>query len=97
MDLGLRQKDVAKELGVHHKTYENWEQGKYEPELRLFPAIIDFLGYDPSPEPKSLAERIRAARRREGISQEELARYLGLDESTVRAWEREWYGGGTRS
>jgi transcriptional regulator with XRE-family HTH domain len=49
LDLGLRQKDVAGELGVNFKTYENWEQGKYEPATRFLPAVIGFLGYDPSP------------------------------------------------
>jgi transcriptional regulator with XRE-family HTH domain len=46
------------------------------------------LGYDPSPEPQSLGERIRSARRQQGISQRELAQKLGLDPSTVEAWER---------
>jgi len=72
---------------VNQRTYENWEKGKYGPELRFFPAIIGFLGYDPSPLPVSLAERIEATRRREGISQRELARKLGLDPTTVWAWE----------
>lgn len=87
LDLGLRQKDVARELGVNFKTYENWEQGKYEPEVRFLPAVIRFLGYDPSPAPVSLPDRIRAARRRQGISQRELARRLGLDPATVGTWE----------
>jgi transcriptional regulator with XRE-family HTH domain len=87
LDRGLRQKDVARELGVNFKTYENWEQGKYEPEIRFLPAVIRFLGYDPSPAPVSLPDRIRAARRRQGISQRELARRLGLDPVTVWAWE----------
>src|SRR5262249_16941851 len=87
LDLGLRQKDVAEQLGVNQKTYENWEQEKYEPEGRFFPAIIRFLGYDPSPAPVSMPDRIRAARRRAGISQRELARRLGLDPATVWAWE----------
>lgn len=52
LDRGLRQKDVARELGVDFKIYENWEQEKYEPEDRFFPAIIRFLGYDPSPAPR---------------------------------------------
>jgi transcriptional regulator with XRE-family HTH domain len=51
LDPGLRQKDVAAELGVNFKTYENWEQNKYEPEGRFFPAIVRFLHYDPSPPP----------------------------------------------
>jgi transcriptional regulator with XRE-family HTH domain len=87
LDLGLRQRDVAEQLGVNFKTYENWEQGRYEPEDRFFPAIVRFLGYDPSPAPASLPDRIRAARRRQGISQGELARRLGLDPGTVGAWE----------
>ena len=78
---------MADQLGVNQKTYENWEQGKYEPEDRFFPAVIRFMGYDPSPAPVSLPDRIRAARRRQGISQEELAHCLGLDPSTVGTWE----------
>ena len=88
MDLELRQKDVAGQLGVCKGTLENWEQGKYEPEFRFLPAIIHFLGYDPRTEPQSLGERIRATRHEQGISQQELARQLGLDPSTVTAWER---------
>ena len=34
LDLGLRQKDVADQLGVNFRTFENWEQGKHEPEFR---------------------------------------------------------------
>jgi DNA-binding XRE family transcriptional regulator len=54
---------------------------------RFLPAVIRFLGYDPTPAPVSLPDRIRAARRRQGISQRELARRLGLDPATVWAWE----------
>ncbi|MEO6191592.1 MAG: helix-turn-helix transcriptional regulator [Thermoanaerobaculia bacterium] len=87
LDLGLRQKDVAEKLGANPKTYEYWEQEKYEPEFRFLPAILSYLGYDPRPEPKTLAERIQATRHRQGISQRELARRLGLDPSTITAWE----------
>jgi len=87
LDLGLRQKDVAERLGAHYKTYDNWEQGKHEPEFRFLPAIVAFLGYDPTPEPATLAEKIRATRHRQRISQEELARRLRIDPSTVTAWE----------
>jgi transcriptional regulator with XRE-family HTH domain len=69
------------------QTVANWEKGRSEPEPRHYPAILSFLGYDPSPEPKTLGERVRAARRREGISQRELAEKLGLDQSTIWAWE----------
>jgi DNA-binding XRE family transcriptional regulator len=78
---------VAGRIGANQKTYENWEQEKYEPEVRFWPGVIGFLGYDPRPEPRTLAERIRATRRGQGISQGELARRLGIDPSTVTAWE----------
>jgi transcriptional regulator with XRE-family HTH domain len=87
LDLSLTQKEVARELGVNFRTYENWEQGKYEPEVRFFPALIRFLGFDPTPPPATFGERIAAARRRDGLSQRELARRLGLDPATVWAWE----------
>lgn len=51
--------------------------------------MISFLGYDPIPEPMTLPDRIQWARRRNGISQGELARRLGLDPATVWAWEAE--------
>jgi DNA-binding transcriptional regulator YiaG len=73
---------------VSAKTYDNWEQGKHEPEVMFLPAVIAFLGYDPYPVSASLSERILAARRRQGISQRELARRLGLDPTTVQAWEK---------
>lgn len=86
-DLGLTQKEVARELGANHRSYENWETGKHEPEFRYWPGIIRFLGYDPSTEPTTFGEQIRAARRRDGFSQRELARRLGVDFTTVQAWE----------
>jgi helix-turn-helix protein len=52
-------------------------------------AILRFLGYDPRPEPETLGGRIRAAREAEGLSEEALARQLGLDPGTVAAWERD--------
>ena len=42
-------------------------------------------GYDPGPEPETLTERIKATRQKQGISQRELARRLGIDPSTVMA------------
>jgi transcriptional regulator with XRE-family HTH domain len=90
LDLRLRQMDVAEQIGVHQGTYEKWEQGTtHEPEVRFFPAIVRFLGYDPSPAVSSedLGLRLKAARRARGLSQESLARLLGVDESTVQEWE----------
>jgi transcriptional regulator with XRE-family HTH domain len=87
MDLGLTQKEVARQIGATVQTIENWEKGRTMPEARHYPQIFGFLGYDPRPKPEPLGERIRWAREREGLSQRELARKLGLDPATVHAWE----------
>lgn len=70
-------------------TLFNWEKGRSEPEIRFYPSIIRFLGYDPTAaDPAlSLGERLRATRRARGLSQKAVARLLGVDPTTVRDWE----------
>ncbi len=55
--------------------------------VRYLPRIIQFLGYDPYPEPQSLGEKIAARRRHMGLSRKRLARRLGMDEATLRRFE----------
>lgn len=86
-ELGLTQQGAARALGVGHSTLKNWERGRTEIRESLYPLVIRFLGHDPNPVPQSLAERIRAARQLSGLSQKALALRLGLDPSTLRAWE----------
>src|SRR4051812_12867322 len=45
---GLYQKDVAKAVAVTTDTVHNWEAGKTEPPIGIMPAVLAFLGYDPS-------------------------------------------------
>jgi transcriptional regulator with XRE-family HTH domain len=52
------------------------------------PALLQFLGYDPLPEPKTLPERLIAKRRAVGWSIREVAQKLGVDPGTWRDWER---------
>lgn len=87
LELGITQRAAAEGMGINAGTYSNWERGRDEPRSRSFPAIIGFLGYDPSPEAVSLAERIREKRQSEGISQRELAERLSIAASTVKSWE----------
>ena len=63
MDLGLLQKQVAEEIGVHEQTITGWERNATIPEVRYIPAIIEFLGYNPLSEGSSLSERLKTARR----------------------------------
>ena len=87
MDLGLLQQDAARLVGCSKAAFLMWEKGRSSPEIRFWPAIVEFLGYDPSPEPRSTAERLKAARRAAGWSQKRLALVLGVDPSAVQDWE----------
>lgn len=46
-DLGLRQRDVARLLGVDEMTVNNWERGRTTPAPRLREGIIAFLNWAP--------------------------------------------------
>jgi transcriptional regulator with XRE-family HTH domain len=46
LDLGIRQKDVAKKLGVDETTVNNWERGRTNPTRRGMIRLLHFLGYD---------------------------------------------------
>jgi DNA-binding XRE family transcriptional regulator len=59
LDLGLLQSEVARQIGVCTSTVCNWEGNESTPVVRFMPAIQAFLGYDPAPEPNSIADRIR--------------------------------------
>jgi transcriptional regulator with XRE-family HTH domain len=86
--LKLFQKDVAERLGVEKTSTANWECNRSIPEIRYMPAIIDFLGYDPLPPANTLAEQLVRKRTSLGLSQEESAKRLGVDPSTLAKWEQ---------
>ena len=87
LDLALTQKDAAAQLGVDPDTVRNWEQARTEVEVRFYPALIQFLGYNPLPEARTRGQAIRRARVSQGLSKERLATLAGLDEGTVRRLE----------
>jgi transcriptional regulator with XRE-family HTH domain len=87
LDLGLPQREVADKIGVDETTVNNWERQRTEPEIRFIAPIIEFLGYDPLPQPKSLPERLKTYRLKLGLSQKKLAIKLGIDPSTITRWE----------
>ena len=88
MDRGLFLGEVAETFGADLVTVLNWEKGYSKPTIRFWPSIIDFLGYDPSPKPTSISEKLRALRRRRGWNQKRLAQELGVDPTTLGRWER---------
>jgi transcriptional regulator with XRE-family HTH domain len=87
MELGMRQRDLRKRFNLEKETYANWEKDRCYPTMKHWPPIISFLGYDPTPMPVTLGERILAYRRREGLSRKALAVSLNIDEATLWRWE----------
>jgi transcriptional regulator with XRE-family HTH domain len=88
LERGLGQEHVAEELGVSVSTFINWERNHTRVQTRFMPKVVAFIGYDPREEAGPLGLRIRMLRERQGLSQGALAAKLGLNASTVVAWER---------
>ena len=63
----LSQSSVAQILEVNPNTILNWEKGHTEPPVEALPALLQLLGYDPLPKPKTLSERLLAKRRSDGL------------------------------
>jgi transcriptional regulator with XRE-family HTH domain len=84
MDRGLTQRILAQRLGCCPETVAAWERDESEPLARRWPAIEATLGGGFIPERDGLAGRVRAARLRLGLTQEQVATRAGLDPRTIR-------------
>ena len=73
-------------MGISAETLANWERDKTKPVPPEFKQVVTFLGQDPSPEPKTLAERVKAKQRSLGASLAQIARYLGRDPGSLRRY-----------
>ncbi len=96
MDVGLTQTELARMLGANQESVRNWERGHTAMAVRFYPRVLEFLGYDPAPEPETFGQKVRAKRMKLGLTLGGLARELGVDESSVwrvehdgRVWKRE--------
>jgi transcriptional regulator with XRE-family HTH domain len=97
---GLTASDLARRLHVSPSCVSRWEAGERLPGARARSGIARVLGIDlgtvdalfggrRAPSEVVLAAGLPVARRRAGLSQEAVARGLGVDDSSVRRWERE--------
>lgn len=90
-ELGLQCVEAARLIKADPKSLMLWERDERLPFVSAYPAIIQFLEYEPWPEPKTLGEALLAERRRRGIEIRKAAALIGADEGTWRRWERgEW-------
>jgi transcriptional regulator with XRE-family HTH domain len=84
--LGINQREAAKVIGVCRDALARWETGKTNPDVRMMPAVIRFLGYDPQPEARSFAELLTRTRRTLGLNQQGLSAALNVPIGTLSAW-----------
>ena len=84
--LGLLQREAAEMMGVSTDTVVNWEKDKTEPVAAQFRPIVAFLGYDPTPEAQTLADRLEAKQRTLGASLAQVARHLGWDPGSLKRY-----------
>jgi transcriptional regulator with XRE-family HTH domain len=88
LTLKLIQRQVAEQIGVDATSIHNWETNVSTPSLQYMPAILEFLGYNPVPQGSGWAERLVQCRTALGLSQNESAKRMGVDQSTLARWER---------
>jgi hypothetical protein len=72
---------------VNAWTWLSWETDRRTPNDRYYPALIKFLAYEPWPSPSTTGEHLRAERLRRGLSRQQLAAIMQVDEGSVSAWE----------
>jgi transcriptional regulator with XRE-family HTH domain len=70
-------------MGLGTDTYANWENGRTKPVAAQFRPVVEFLGYDPTPEAKTLRERLETKRRTLGATFDQMAKHLGWDRATL--------------
>lgn len=87
LTLGLYRREVAQFIEVDGTTIYNWEAGHYVPFTRHLPKIYEFLGYCPMRYPKTIGEKLKLWRESLGLNQEQLAKRMGVDESSISEWE----------
>jgi transcriptional regulator with XRE-family HTH domain len=87
--LGLTQTQAGQMLKVERTGLSDWENLRTEPAIEFYPAIIEFLGYDPFFfDLSKMGERLKRYRFLHGLSQEKLARKIGTTGATIYRLEQ---------
>jgi transcriptional regulator with XRE-family HTH domain len=86
LDLRQTQKQVAAGFHICPEAYSTWETGRHAPEVHLWPEIISFLGYDPTPPPRDFDQALTMLQMRHGLRRDQLAVRLGIERKTSFNW-----------
>jgi len=88
IELNLKQSDIATMFDVCEDSITAWENGRYDPQVAQYPKIIAFLEYSPFQiDDSTLGGRIKKYRFQNGLSREKFADMIGVDQTSVLAWE----------
>lgn len=88
MELKLLQSDVAECFDVSTDCITYWENNRSNPQIKFFPKIIDFLGYNPLDfDESTLSGKIKAYWYRTRTTSSMFANLFKVDQSTVTEWE----------
>lgn len=90
-DAGLTQEQAAEAFGVHHKTYNNWENGRTEVQRTKRARVAQVLGvpdgideaFPLSPIEQTIAGVLRAEQARKMVGQTQLAEVAGISQSQM--------------
>jgi len=81
----LYQKDVAAQIGVTTSTIWNWEHN-WTIDLRYFPRVFKFLGYNPIPCPDDVIEKLAWYKQVNGLTLEDLSAEMGRNPEQLSDW-----------
>ena len=87
LDLGITRKELCSIIGIGPWPNLCWEHDGATPRVRYWPAILDFLGYDPELEPITLAGKLLKIRRRHGWQLRDLAVRIDVSPNSIKRWE----------
>lgn len=100
---GLKQSEVASDLNVAQNTLSTWEIGRYEPDNETLKQLSDYFGvtvdyllgrpdtpipYSPCCKDAIYMKRLIELRQKRGLTQREVAQFLGVDRTTYVKYER---------
>ncbi len=89
LDGNMELKDVAQQLNVTVQSIVHWEQNRTTPNLRFYPVIADFLGYETPvmKENNKLVGMLKNYRKENGVSLYKCSKRIGLTHTTLHRIE----------